>query len=110
MAELLDITVGFIIALIVSSIIIWFVAKITGEKEGIGTAFLAALVGAIIYAIVYFLLGNGLLAAIVGVIIWLLALKALYKIGWLKALLIAILIWIITAIVGIFLPTLAGPL
>lgn len=98
------------IALVISTIIIYLVAKVTGEKEGIGTALLAALIGTIIYTIVYWLLGNGLLAAVIAGIVWLLALKGLYKIGWLKALLIAILIWIITAIVGIFLPTLSGPL
>jgi hypothetical protein len=55
-------------------------------------------------------LGDGLLAAIIGGIVWLLALKGLYKIGWLKAILIAVLIWIVAAIVGILLPTLTGPL
>lgn len=102
--------VGFILALIISTLVIYVVAKLTGEKEALGTAFLAALAGTIIYVIAYFLLGNGLLAAVIGGIVWLLALKVLYKIGWLKALLIAILIWILTTIVGFFLPTLTGPL
>jgi hypothetical protein len=102
--------VGFALALIISTIVIYVVAKLTGEREGLMTAFLAALVGTIIYIIAYFLLGNGLLAAVIAGIFWLLALKALYKIGWLKALLIAVLIWILTAIVGLFLPTLTGPL
>jgi len=102
--------IGIIIALIVSTIIIFVATRLTGEKEGLGTAFLAAIIGTVIYAIAYWLLGNGLLAAVIGGIVWLLALKGLYKIGWLKALLIAILIWIIAAIVGIFIPTLTGPL
>jgi len=95
---------------VISTIIIWLVTKVTGEKEGIGTAMLTALIGTIIYSIVYWLLGNGLLASVIAGIVWLLALKGLYNIGWLKALLIAVLIWIVTAIVGIFLPTLTGPL
>jgi hypothetical protein len=102
--------VGFVLALIISTIVIYVVAKLTGEKEALVTAFLAALAGTIIYIIVYFLFGNGLLAAVIGGIVWLLALKVLYKIGWLKALFIAILIWILTTIVGLFLPTLTGPL
>lgn len=110
MADLVSTAIGFIIALIVSTIIIWAVTKLLGEREGIGTALIAAIVGTIIYTIAYWLLGNGLLAAVLGGIVWLLALVALYKIGWLKALLIAILIWIVTWIVGIFLPTLTGPL
>ncbi|MFA5312672.1 MAG: hypothetical protein WC375_05030 [Methanomassiliicoccales archaeon] len=80
-----------------------------GEKEGIGNAFLAALIGTVIYAVVYFLLGNGLLAAIIAGIVWLLALKGLYNIGWGKAFVIAIIIWIMAIVVGIFLPTLSGP-
>ncbi|MDW5563425.1 MAG: hypothetical protein SA339_09385 [Methanomassiliicoccus sp.] len=110
MADILSTAIGFLIALVISTIIIYLVAKLTGEKEGIGTAVLAALIGTVIYTITYWLLGNGLLAAVLGGIVWLLALKGLYGIGWLKALLVAILIWIITAIVGIFLPTLTGPL
>ncbi|MDW5564286.1 MAG: hypothetical protein SA339_13810 [Methanomassiliicoccus sp.] len=102
--------VGFVLALIISTIVIYVVAKLTGEREGLMTAFLAALIGTIIYIIAYFLLGNGLLAAVIAGIFWLLALKVLYKIGWLKALLTAILIWILTAVVGIYLPTLTGPL
>lgn len=110
MADYVDLAVGFLIALVVSTIIIWLVGKLTGEKEGIGTAILAALIGTVIYTGAYYLLGNGVWAAIIGGIVWLIALKALYKIGWLKALLVAILIWIITAIVGFFLPTVNGPL
>ena len=101
--------VGFVIALIISTIVIYVVAKLTGEKEGIGIALLAAFIGTIVYTAVYFLIGNSLLAAGIGGIIWLLVLKALYKIGWLKALLMAVLIWILTSIVGLFLPTLPGP-
>jgi uncharacterized membrane protein YvlD (DUF360 family) len=110
MADLLGTALGFLIALVISTIIIYLVAKVTGEKEGIGTAVLAALIGTIIYTVAYYLLGDGFWSAVIGGIVWLLALKGLYKIGWLKALLIAILIWIITAIVGIFLPTLTGPI
>jgi len=110
MADLLGTAIGFIIALVISTIIIYLVAKLTGEREGAGTALVAAIVGTIIYTLAYYFLGNGFWAAGLGGIVWLLALKALYRIGWIKAFLIAVLIWIITALVGIFLPTLAGPL
>ncbi len=110
MADVVSTVLGFILALIVSTIVIWVVTKLFGEKEGIGTALIAAIAGTIIYTIAYWLLGNGLLAAILGGIVWLLALKGLYKIGWLKALVIAIAIWILTWLVGLILPTLTGPL
>jgi hypothetical protein len=37
-------------------------------------------------------------------------LKALYNIGWLKAFVIALIVWIAAAITGILLPTAPGPL
>ena len=102
--------IHFIIGLIISSVIIFIVTKLFGEKEGIKTAFATAIIGSIIYGIAYFLVGSGLLAAIIGGIAWLLALKWLYRIGWLKSIIIAVIIWVITSIVGILLPTAPGPL
>jgi hypothetical protein len=102
----------FVISLIISAIIIYVVTKMFGEKEGFGTALLAAFIGAIIYAAAYYFLKPelGWLASLIGGIAWLIALGFLYGIGWLKALVIAIIVWIIAAIVGIFLPTMIGPL
>jgi len=101
----------FVISLIVSTIIIYIVVNMFGEnKEGIGTAVMAALVGAIIYAVAYYFLGTGLLASFIGGIAWLSALGSLYEIGWAKSLLVAIVVWISAAIIGVFLPTLIGPL
>lgn len=102
--------ISFIIGLVISTIIIYVVTKVFGEKEGIGRAFLTAIIGSIAYSIVYFIFGNGLLAAIVGGIVWLIALRGLYDIGWLKALVIAVIIWIAATIVGLLLPTAPGPL
>ena len=64
----------------------------------------------IIYALAYFLLGHGLLAALIGGFVWLLALGSLYSMGWLKALGVAVIVWIVAAIVGFVLPTVVGPL
>jgi len=102
----------FLISLVLSAIIIYFVTKIFGEKEGFGTALLAAFIGAIIYAAAYYFLKPelGWLASLIGGIAWLIALGFLYGIGWLKALGIALIVWVIAAIVGIFLPTMIGPL
>ena len=99
----------FIIALIISAVIIFVITKIFGETEDIKTAFLAAFIGTAIYTIIYFILGQGLIAAFIGGIVWLIALQKLYEIGWIKSLVIAVLIWIVTSIVGWFLPVLTGP-
>ena len=100
----------FVIGLIISTVIIYVVTRLFGEKEGIGRAFVTAIIGAIAYSIVYFLLGNGWLAAIVGGIVWLIALRLLYGMGWLKALGVAVIIWIAATIAGLLLPTVPGPL
>jgi hypothetical protein len=99
----------FMVALFVSTVIIYIVTKLFREKEGIVKAFLAAVIGTVIYFLAYQFLGNGLLAALVAGIVWLLALKGLYKIGWVKALFIAIIIWVFATVIGLFLPTLSGP-
>ncbi len=99
----------FLVGLLVTTVIIYAVTRLMGEGESIGRAMLAAVVGMTVYALAYWFLGSGLLAAVVGGIIWLLALKALYKIGWVKGLVIAVLIWILASITGLFLPTLDGP-
>jgi hypothetical protein len=101
---ILVVLIGFLISLVISAIIIYFVTALFGEEEGGGTALLAAFIGAIIYGLVYFFLGNGLLAAVVGGIGWVIALGSLYDIGWLKAAVIAVIVWLIATVVSWFLP------
>ena len=96
--------IGFLISLIVSAIIIYAVTGLFGEDEGGATALLAAFIGAIIYGLAYFFLGNGLLAAVLGGIGWVIALGSLYDIGWLKAAVIAVFVWLIATVVSWFLP------
>jgi len=119
MDPLIETAILFFISLFISAIIIYFVTKLFRETEGFGTALLASFIGTIIYISLYYVFGNiselaGLkwFASILGGIGWLLALRFLYSIGWLKALVLAIVIWVISAIVGYFLPILAttGPL
>ena len=101
---------GFLISLVISAIIIYFAAKMLGEKEGFGTAIFAAFIGAIIFALVSYFLGVGWIASVIGGIAWLIALGMLYKMGWLKSFVVAVVIWIFAAIVSWVLPTIAGPL
>jgi hypothetical protein len=110
MASIVFTLLSFIVALIVSTVIIFVIAKLFGETEGITTAFIAALIGTVVYAIIYYVIGTGWIAAVIAGIVWLLALQKLYSIGWLKSLLIAVVVWIMTTIVGLFLPTLTGPM
>lgn len=100
----------FVVGLVVSTIIIYVVTKLFGEKEGIGRAFLTAIVGAIVYSVSYFIFGSGWIAAIIGGIVWLIALRALYHMGWLKSLGVAVIVWIAAVVVGLLIPTAPGPL
>ena len=99
----------FIVGLVISTIIIYITTKLFGQKEGIGRAFITALSGTLIYFMAYYILGNGLISALVGGIIWLIALKMLYNIGWFKAFMIAVVVWISATIIGFLLPTVPGP-
>jgi hypothetical protein len=110
MASIVYTLLTFVVALIISTVIIYVIAKLFGESEGITTAFIAALIGTAVYTIVYYVIGQGLIAAFIAGIVWLLALQKLYTIGWLKSLLIAVVVWIVTSIVGWFLPALTGPM
>ncbi len=102
--------IKFIIGLLVSTLVIYLVTSITRHRRSIKLALFTAIIGSIVYGIVYLWLGNGFLSAVLGGLAWLLAVKAIYHMGWLKALIIAVSIWIITSIIGVLLPTATGPL
>jgi hypothetical protein len=110
MVSIVSTLLYFVVALVISTVIIYVITKLLGETEDIKTAFIAALVGTIVYTIIYYVIGQGLIAALIAGIVWLLALQKLYNIGWVKSLIIAIAVWIVTSVVGWFLPTLTGPL
>ena len=110
MADTLWSIVLFVIGLVISTVIIYIVTKLFGEKEGIKPAFGTALIGSVVYSVVYYIFGHSFLAAVAGGIVWLLALKALYSFGWLRAFIIALIIWVISGIVGLIIPTGPGPL
>lgn len=109
-ASFVGVAVFFVIGLIISTVIIFLVTKLLGEKEGFETALPTALVGAIIYALAYYFLGHGLLAALISGFVWLLALGGLYNMTWVKAACVAVIVWIAAAFVGLVLPTAIGPL
>lgn len=100
----------FVVGLVVSTVIIFFITKLFGEREGIKYSFLAAFSGTLIFSIFNNLFVNNIIISIIGGAIWFFALKIIYKMKWLKTLLIAFMIWIVASLVGILIPTLPGPL
>lgn len=107
MVEAILVWIGlFLISWLVSAVVIYVAAKLLKQREGFSTALAAALIGTIIYAVANYLLGGGIWASIIGGLAWLFALRSLYKVGWLMSALIALIIWIFSAIASWFLPTL----
>ena len=100
----------FVVALIISTVIIYYIARFFGAKDSLATALSAAVIGTAVYTIFYYVLGQSLGASVIAGIVWLLALQKLYSIGWFRALVVAVFIWVVTAVAGWFLPTLTGPL
>jgi MFS family permease len=92
----------FIVGLIVTTIIIYIAAYLMDER-GIGKAFLAALIGYVVYYVFHVFI-SGLIGAIIGFIVWLVALRAIYGFGWFRAFIMAIITAILIFIVGLFLP------
>ncbi|AJF61667.1 hypothetical protein QT06_C0001G0833 [archaeon GW2011_AR15] len=103
---IIGVLIGFIISLIISAAVIFFAAKIMGEREGFSTALFAAFIGSLLFAIVSYLIGMGLLASLIGGIAWLIALGSIYNMGWLKSFFVAVVIWFFSAIVSMVLPNL----
>jgi hypothetical protein len=100
--------IGFLIAWLISAIIVYVVSKLLWERQGFVTAIIVALVGAVIYLVTGMII-PGIIGSLLALIGWLLALKYFYRIGWLRAGLMALGIWILATIVGFLLPTLPGP-
>jgi hypothetical protein len=107
--------VGLIILWIIVSIPVWLAGKaITGGKSTFGDALLATLAGPIVYIVVVLLVGYflGSSALIFGYILaliaWIGVFKASFQTGWLRAILIAVLAWVIFVILSIIIGTLFG--
>lgn len=111
--------IGLIILWIIVSIPVWLAGKaVTGGKASFGEAMLATLAGPIVYFIVSFLVGY-FLSALIGsvafvfgyllaLIAWIWVFKASFRTGWLQAIGIAILAWIIFIVFSIIIGALFG--
>ncbi len=104
---------------IIVSIPVWLAGKaLTGGEASFGDALLATLAGPIVYAIVTFVV-DFFLSAIIGsaafifgyilaLIAWVWVYKASFGTGWLKAVLIALLAWVIFVVLSIVVGALFG--
>jgi hypothetical protein len=118
--DLLIIIIGLIILWVIVSIPAYVAGKIvTAGRSTFGEAMLATLLGPIVYAIVlvgtsFFLgaiIGNGaaiILALILALLAWIAVYKSMFRTGWLGAIAIGILAAIIFIIISIILTALLG--
>ena len=100
----------FLIGLLVSTVVIYLVTLFMRQRRSLKLALFTAIMGSIVYVIAYVLLRNDFLSAILGGIAWLLALKSFYHMGWLKALIVTVGIWIIITIIDVLLRNAIGTL
>ncbi len=104
--------IGLIILWIIVSIPVWLAGKaVTGGKATFGEAMIATLFGPIVYAVTLIIVGYFLgtligstayiIALILALIAWIWVYKASFRTGWLGAIAIAILAWIIFVVISI---------
>ena len=100
---------GLVVAWLVSTLAIWLALKIfpgKQKRESLTGAAVTALVGGLIYWIFHSVIRIPLISGVVAFFVWLYALRKLQGVGWLGALGLTILIWIINGILDLFLPAL----
>lgn len=110
---------SFLILWIVVSIPVWLAGKaLTGGHATFGKALLATLVGPIVFFLVTFIV-DFFLGAIIGssafvfgyilaLIAWIWVYKASFETGWIRAIMIAILAWIIFIVLSVIIGFLFG--
>jgi hypothetical protein len=109
LVDILGLVVDLVIAGIIGGIFVWLAAKaLRAPKATYWHGILTVISAIIVTDIVRYLLGSlGLIAEIIEVVIILLLIKHFFGVGWLKAIVIAILAWIILIVV-IFVLALLG--
>jgi hypothetical protein len=101
--------VGLVVGWLVSTFAIWLALKIfpgRQKRESLTGAAITALVGGLIYWIFHVVIRIPFISGILAFFVWLYALRKLQGVGWLGALGLAILIWLINGAFSLFLPTL----
>ena len=109
MVDVLGLIIDLIVAGIIGGIFVWLAAKaLSAPKATYWHGILTVISAIIVTDIIRYLLGSlGLIAEIIEVVVILLLIKHFFGVGWIKAIIIAILAWIILIIV-IFVLALLG--
>jgi len=101
--------VGLVVAWLVSTFAVWLALKIfpgRQKRESLTGAAVTALIGGLIYWVFHAVVRMPVISGVLAFFVWLYALRKLQGVGWLGALGLAILIWIINGVLDLFLPAL----
>ena len=109
MVDVVGLIIDLVIAGIIGGIFVWLAAKaLKAPKATYWHGILTVISAIIVTDIIRYLLGSlGIIAEIIEVVVILLLIKHFFGVGWLKAIVIAVLAWIILIIV-IFVLALLG--
>ena len=109
MADIIGLIIDLVIAGIIGGIFVWLAAKaLKAPRATYWHGILTVISAIIVTDIIRYLLGSlGIIAEIIEIIVILLLIKHFFGVGWLKAIVIAILAWVILIIV-IFVLALLG--
>lgn len=109
MADIVGLIIDLVVAGIIGGIFVWLAAKaLKAPKATYWHGILTVISAIIVTDIIRYLLGSfGIIAEIIEIVVILVLIKHFFGVGWLKAIVIAILAWIILIIV-IFVLALLG--
>lgn len=93
--------IEFLVAWGISTIVIYLAVIIyprKREKSDLFNSLVTALLGAIIFEIFAYL--GIALGSLLALIIWLFILKKMFKVGWISAVVIAVIIWVLNIVIS----------
>jgi hypothetical protein len=91
---LIDSAIVFLVSLVVGTIGIYAGARLVTGEDDFGYALVSALIGAVVWGIVGFLIGGlPFLGPLLTLLAWIAVINARYRGGWLNATLIGVVSW-----------------
>lgn len=93
-----DDLVTFLVTWLVTALFIHFAARIVLDRSSFGAALLTALVGSFLAILVGVLVG-GTLGLVLAILTWGLVCALFYRTGWLKALVVGVVAWLLYLLV-----------
>lgn len=109
MIDIVGLVIDLVIAGIIGGIFVWLAAKaLRAPKATYWHGILTVISAIIVTDVIRYLLGSlGIIAEIIEIVVILLLIKHFFGVGWIKAIVIAILAWVILIVV-IFVLALLG--